>query len=473
MCYLLGITSIDPIQYNLSFERFINPARADFPDVDIDVESERREECVEILKAQYPSVSGIITFSQYQPRSLVKDIGRVQGKSFQEMNAITKNIVDELPSDYAFAVPMLQQYRQVGKHASGYVIANEPLQHIGVIDHHGRFSIDIHHLQDANLLKIDLLGIDCLNTGDLLYPASYDDRKVYINVFQQGNFIGIFQFDGYTVQKVSNALHPMNLETLALCVTLARPGFYHTGMLRSYATGIRNNIPEKAMSLLKDTQGYIIYQEQVMQLCRELAGFEWGLVDKIRKGVGKKTGIEMYRQAFIEGCRTGSGMNEEDAQRIWEQIVLHGGYSFNKSHAYAYAMMAYLTAYNKLYNSKNFYRNLLKNEKCPYKIQCAIYEAKKFGVSISIDIPNDFLSYNNVKGWRKNAGMTAGNKSKLEAFNKYMHLGTLYEVVWYSDQDNYHLLKDHRGLLYKFSPQQPFETGTILYNDLSHWEIIS
>jgi len=407
--YSLRITDIDPLQYGLLFERFLNPERVSLPDIDIDFCMRRRSEVIQYVNQKYgrDHVAQIITFGTLAAKAVLRDVGRVMGVPYTKVDHVAKLIPDltrsltealessPLLADAINADADLGRVVDVGKrlegltrhaslHAAGVVITPQPIQDLVPLFKTSKDEIvtqwDKDVIEELGLLKMDFLGLrtltvldDALRTLRLqgieldLDNLPLDDPEVY-RLFQEGRTSGIFQFESSGMRDLLKRAQPSKFEDLAAFNALYRPGALSAGMVEEYIqrkTGkkeVTYLVPE-AEPILRETYGVIAYQEQVMQLAVELAGFTLGEADLLRKAMGKKSKEAMAkeREKFIQGA-VGRGIAKAKAKKIWERIEPFAGYGFNKSHSVAYAMLAYRTAYLKAHHPLAFMAAMLTSE---------------------------------------------------------------------------------------------------------------
>jgi len=409
--YTLGITTIDPLKYDLLFERFLNPERVSMPDIDIDFSDRGRDKVIDYVTNKYgqDNVSQIITFGTLAARGVVRDVGRVMGIPYAEVDKIAKMIpfkvgqtiagaMEEEPDIGRLAktdekVSTLLEYsmtleglaRHTSIHAAGVVIAPEPLvEHVPLFKSNKdeiTTQYDMKGVEDIGLLKMDFLGLRTLTViadtvqmikekhgVDIdLDKVPLDDEKVY-ELFGNGNTIGIFQFESSGMQDYLKKLHPESLDDLAAMNALYRPGPLDSGVINLYID--RKQGREKIEYLhpdmepiLKNTFGVIVFQEQVLQLASKLAGFSLGKADILRKAMGKKIAklMAQMKKDFINGC-VENGISKKMAREIFHQIEKFARYGFNKSHSVGYAYLAYQTAYLKAHYPREFMAALMTSE---------------------------------------------------------------------------------------------------------------
>jgi len=437
--YCLGITDIDPLKYDLLFERFLNPQRVTLPDIDIDFCYERRSEVIDYVIKKYgqASVAQIITFGTMQAKAVVRDVGRVMSMPYAEVDRLAKLIPNELDITLARAlaeVPELAQLyhgneqirtlidtgtvlegltRHASTHAAGITIADRPL-----VDYMPLFKssdgqitsgFDMTALEHLGLLKIDLLGLRTLTviedtltlirqqrnlTVDLA-TAPLDDAEAYA-LLARAETMGVFQLESGGMRDLLKKIKASQFEDLVAVLALYRPGPIGSGMLDEFMKRKHGQIAIKyehplLEPILKPTYGVIVYQEQVMRIASDLAGFSLAQADLLRRAMGKKIAevMEAQRKAFVDGCKHNK-ITERTANRIFDLMEHFAGYGFNKSHSAAYAMISYRTAYLKAHYLMEFMAALLTSEMGNTdKLIAYLEEAKRMGVTI---LPPDINS---------------------------------------------------------------------------------
>jgi DNA polymerase-3 subunit alpha len=410
VCYCLGITNVDPLKYDLLFERFLNPERISLPDLDIDFSDQRREEMIQYVTQKYGerNVANIITFNTIKAKAAVRDVARVLGLPVVEADRIARliggsaNIAaalkdsQDLARDYAQKpeVKKLVDYarqieglkRHTGIHAAGVIIAPDD-----VTDHTPlcRMAKDAQvatqyydeTVEKLGLLKFDFLGLRTLSvlveTLDIirrdhglaldLDAIPLDDRKTY-KLFQEGRTVGVFQMESTGMQDVLRKMKPTEFNDIIACNALFRPGPLQSGMVTEYIERKhrrRKIIYEHPVlePILKDTYGVIVYQEQAMLIAREMCGFSGGKADELRKAIGKKIQEKMdsLGKEFVAGA-VARGVPADVAANVFAQIQKFGGYGFNKSHATAYALIAYQCAWLKANYTREYLIGMLNSE---------------------------------------------------------------------------------------------------------------
>lgn len=399
VAYSLGITDLDPIRCNLLFERFLNPERISMPDIDTDVSDKGRDELIAYIVGKYGSdkVSQIVTFGRMKSRGAIRDVGRALGIPIPEVNAITK-LIPEMPTpdikDIKGAlagVPDLKAAydskpeikklidtasrieglaRHCSQHAAGIVITPKPTNDMVPVRRFGENQIatqySMEYVEQLGLVKMDFLGLRTLSVMDGavrniesngkghidLNEIPMDDAKTY-EMLQRGDTLGVFQLESSGMTALVRRLRPDCFEDMIALVALYRPGPLESGMVDTY---VKCKHGEESVHYLhpslepymKDTYGVILYQEQVMQSARELAGYTLGEADLLRRAMGKKKKavMEKERAKFVEGA-VGNGVDKKRAGEIFDIIEKFAGYGFNKSHSAAYGLIAYWTAWLK------------------------------------------------------------------------------------------------------------------------------
>ncbi|MBU0528248.1 DNA polymerase III subunit alpha [bacterium] len=426
--YALGITSIDPLKYNLLFERFLNPERISLPDIDIDFCIERRGEVIDYIKRQYGenAVTQIITFGKMKARQVVRDVGRVMSYPYSEVDKIAKAIPEEINISLKDAIeksPELREYaegefreliqhslvlegmnRHASTHAAGVVIAPSDLTDYVPLYKSSQGDItsqyDMKGLEDLGLLKMDFLGLRTLTVIDKAVKLiklrgvevdidglQYDDQKVF-KLFAKGMTAGIFQFESSGMREFLKKLKPTALEDLIAMNALYRPGPMNN--INDYID--RKHRKKKIIyphpdlePILKETHGIIVYQEQVMQIANKIGGFSMAEADIMRRAMGKKI-AELMKEStekFIAGA-INRGINESKANEIVKLIETFAQYGFNKSHATAYAIIAYQTAWLKTYYPAEFMSaNLTSEMSNSDRVVILINECRKLGIKVN------------------------------------------------------------------------------------------
>jgi len=403
VAYALTITDIDPLRFSLLFERFLNPDRVSMPDFDIDFCQERREEVIRYVQEKYgrDQVAQIITFGTLQARAVLRDVGRVLEMPYSQVDRLSKLV----PSNPANPISLAQAvkdepkfgqeqdtepvvgrlldiaqrleglYRHASTHAAGVVIGDRPLWQLVPMYSDPRSDMPVtqfnmKYVEEAGLVKFDFLGLKTLTVMETavkliarkgvqvdLTKIPLDDAKTY-QMMARGETVGVFQVESAGMRKALIGMKPDRIEDIIALVALYRPGpmenipVYNA---RKHGEEEIASIHPKIDHLLAETQGVIVYQEQVMQIAQELAGYSLGEADLLRRAMGKKIRAEMdtQRSRFVEGAMA-SGVEKEQANVIFDLLAKFADYGFNKSHAAAYAMISYQTAYLKAHYPVEF-----------------------------------------------------------------------------------------------------------------------
>lgn len=430
--YSLRITDVDPLQYNLLFERFLNPERVSMPDIDIDFCMRRRGELIEYVTRKYgrENVSQIITFGTMAAKAAIKDVGRAMDIPYGEVDRLAKLVPATLGIELKTALaesPQLKSAvesdekfkdlmkvalrleglsRHASTHAAGVVISSQPLTELVPVYKTNRDEIttqyDMTALERIGLLKMDFLGLTTLtvlhdavkmvekNRGVKIELESLplDDADTY-KLFSRGDTTAIFQFESHGMRDILRRYHPSRIEDLTALNALYRPGPIQGGMIDDFInrkhgkTKVSYELPQ-LKDILEETYGVILYQEQVMQIANRLASFSLGEADILRRAMGKKKKEEMaaQRAKFLAGCEKNK-LPEKKAIRIFDLMEEFAGYGFNKSHSCAYALLAYQTAYLKTHYPVEFMAALLTSETGnTEKVVRYINEARGMGIAI-------------------------------------------------------------------------------------------
>ena len=441
VAYSLGITDIDPIKYNLLFERFLNPERISMPDFDIDFDYERRQEVIDYVGRKYGKdhVSQIITFGTMSARMVIRDVARALDVPYADADKLAKMVPNELHITIKKALEQNRELgdlyetdeetrklldiamglegmpRQASTHACGIVITKDPvIDYVPLYVNEGTISTEfiMTTLEELGLLKMDFLGLRTLTVIadtiklvkkcrgiDVEIDKEMHDQKVFDATWRSGNTSGIFQFESQGMTNFMKELKPDSLEDIIAGVSLYRPG-----PMDQIPRYIKNKLnPEHSeythpslIPILNVTYGCMVYQEQVMQIVRNLAGYSLGRADLVRRAMGKKKLDVMAKEReyfihgqtdekgdiIIPGC-VRNGIDEQSANKIFDEMAEFAKYAFNKSHAAAYAVVAYQTAYLKTYYAPEFMAATLNSflgnlDKVPEYID----ECKKLGIEV-------------------------------------------------------------------------------------------
>jgi DNA polymerase-3 subunit alpha len=431
VAFVLGITDIDPLQFGLIFERFLNPDRVSPPDIDVDFCEARRGEVLEYVRQKYGErrVAQIITFGKLKAKSVVRDVARVLGWSYRDADRIAKMIPNELnitletaaaknaelKRAIATEAPTRQLFehaklleglsRNAGVHAAGVVIADRDLSDYIPLCHDGR-GIDVISqyamgpLNDLGLLKMDFLGLKTLTViEDTLAlirkrDSNFSLKDIALNdaaafaLYNRGETIGLFQMESGGMTSLSKQFDVKKLDDIIALIALYRPGPME--LIPEYVKAKKGITPIKYLhplleDICADTYGVMIYQEQVMAAASKLAGYSLAQADLLRRAMGKKDKEKMAkeRRNFIEGCARTNKIPEKKANAIFDLLEKFAGYGFNKSHSAAYGVISYQTAFLKAHYPVEFMAGLLSNEiNNTEKISVFVGECKRMGISI-------------------------------------------------------------------------------------------
>ncbi|MEZ5682286.1 MAG: DNA polymerase III subunit alpha [Erythrobacter sp.] len=405
VAWALTITDLDPIKLGLLFERFLNPERVSMPDFDIDFCETRRGEVIRYVQAKYghDHVAQIITFGKLKARAVLRDTGRILQMSYGHVDRLCKMVPNHptdpwtLPRALNGAADFKREYdndnevkrlvdlamqlegfpRNSSTHAAGVVIGDRPLAQLVPLYRDPRSDMpvtqyDMKNVESSGLVKFDFLGLktlsvlkkatDLLKKRDIVIDLStlpLDDAKVY-ELMKSGNTVGVFQLESEGMRRTLTAVKPTNFGDIIALVSLYRPGPMDNIPLfgKRKAGEVPIEYPHaKLEGILAETYGIFVYQEQVMQAAQILAGYSLGDADLLRRAMGKKVQAEMdaQRQRFVDGCKDVSGIEKAEANALFDLIDKFAGYGFNKSHAAAYALLAYQTAWLKAHYPEEFY----------------------------------------------------------------------------------------------------------------------
>ncbi len=481
--YAIGITNIDPLRYNLIFERFLNPERVNMPDIDIDFCYERREEVIQYVRKKYgeKNVAQIITFGTMAARAVIRDVGRVLKMRYSDVDKIAKMIppntklgdalkdVPELKDlvenndeeiykklfEYALVLEGLS--RHASTHAAGVVIAPEDLTNFVPLYKSKEGDIttqyDMKWIEEIGLLKMDFLGLRTLTVIDDtvklirrreadfdLDKIPEDDRESY-ELFSQGETVGVFQFESSGMREYLRKLKPNRIEDLIAMNALYRPGpMENINDFIDRKQGVKKiEYPHPLLEpVLSETYGIIVYQEQVMQIASRLAGFTLGEADILRRAIGKKKSELMQEQRvkFLKGAQE-NNIPAKTAEEVFDLIKKFARYGFNKSHAAGYSVVAYQTAYLKAHYPAEFMAASLTSEMGNAdRVMILMDECKRMGINVlPPDVNESFAKFTVVDGnirfglgAIKNVGRGA-IQSIVKARKKHGKFKTIFDLV--------------------------------------------
>lgn len=474
VAYLLGITDVDPIQYDLLFERFLNPERISMPDIDIDFSDVKRDEVIQYVTSKYGAdhVAQIITFGTFGPRSVLRELIKAMGVEGQEASYLMKFIpqqssgsIVEIVQDSKDLQVYIQQSerlkqlfkiatkleglpRHVSTHAAGVVISQQSLmEHVPLTAGHDGVPLTqfaMNELESVGLLKMDFLGLRNLTLIEKITKAIEQNEGKFIQIknlplndektfslLQRGKTNGVFQLESKGMKDVLEQLGPTHFEDIVAVNALYRPGpmeFIPTYIRRKHGKEQISYPHPDLEPILEKTYGVLVYQEQIMQMAHRLAGFSLGQADLLRRAVSKKQQevMEEQRKSFIQGC-IGNGYTQEVAEELFEWIVRFSNYGFNRSHAVAYSMISYQLAYLKSQYPAYFMAELMSsvsNDKIPSYIK----ETKEWSMDVlppsinksfskfTVESGNIRIGLSMIKGVGRNALTEIINARKTKPF---------------------------------------------------------
>lgn len=470
--YLLGITKIDPLEHGLFFERFLDASRPDLPDIDVDFQASRRQEVFDYVREKYGEefTARIVTFSHFHIKQTLRDLCRIFSIPMSVSNKLgsviptgTKTVeeaceikeVEEFFENYPLlkelAEDMVGAIRQKSVHAAGMVITPEPIrEYMSLEKVKGELCtcFDMEVIDAMGLLKLDILGLKTLDIiakalelaglGQDVLPRTYNDPKVY-EVFQRGETLGIFQFKSQLLTNLAKKLGIADFKTLYAATTIARPGPLHSGEAEKYIS--RHNgeakveyLHDRMIPITDDTYGLILYQEQVMQISQQMAGFTSAESNVLRKVIGKSKGVEAideYMDKFVSGC-INEQIEKSIAEEIWNIIREAGAYSFNKSHAVSYSAVSYWCAWLRTYYPKEWLVAVMNYEEDAIQADC-VRELRRIGAGIhppsinkssaNVQITEDgeiYMGLRDVEGCGEKAVADIISKQGFDSFDDFL-----------------------------------------------------
>jgi DNA polymerase-3 subunit alpha len=437
VCYSLYITNIDPLEHNLLFERFLDESRPDWPDADLDIMDSRRDEVKHYLTDKFGHVANISTINTYKGKQSLKDAARALGIPFGEVNKAMKvlegidevtghDVIEEFntrkdnkaiefnkkyPDVVKVASKLHGRVRGYGMHAAGIVIANRPIAEYapmetrkpaGSDERIETIGVDYRECEKIGLIKIDLLGLktltvieDCINLirenkgirVDIDTVSKNPTDQAVFDMLAEGKTLGVFQCEAAPYTKLLIKMGCSDFNDLVVSNALVRPGAWNAigeDYIRAKRKGKGVNIHEDVSYFMDETFGYPIYQEQMMKLSVDLAGFSVVESNGLRRGIGKKKReiVDSYKIQFVNGAK--KKIKESVAERLWRSFEEAGAYAFNKSHAVAYSTLSYQTAWLKYHYPLEFMCALLRNEKSQDVITDYLLECKSMGINIKL-----------------------------------------------------------------------------------------
>lgn len=452
VAYTLGITNLDPLKYGLLFERFLNPDRISMPDIDMDFDDVKRKDVIEYVMDKYgrDRVAGIITFGTMAARAAVRDVGRVLGWSFQEVDRVAKAVPPpvqgrhiplekskkehpELRELYEsdprvrqlidLAIRLEGTARHASQHACGIVIGPDALDRFAPLQKAQKGDVEqvvqysLHSTEVVGLLKMDFLGLsnlsvirDCIEITEAVHGVTVDidaiplDDKATYELLGRAETTGVFQLESDGMKRYIKELKPTQIEDIIAMVALYRPGpmqFIESFIKRKHGREKISYAHPLLENALANTYGIPVYQEQVMQVSKDMAGFTGGQADTLRKAMGKKIAKLMaeMRQKFIDGS-VANKVARNIAEQIFNQFEEFAAYGFNKSHAACYAMIAYQTAYLKAHYPSCFMAALMNSDaSVTDRITIEVEECRRMGMTVlPPDVNESFAGFGVIKG---------------------------------------------------------------------------
>jgi len=448
VCYALGITEIDPIEYGLLFFRFINPDRDDFPDIDSDIADDRRDEVKAYLEREYKNVASIATFLAFKDKGVVRDVARAFNIPLNDVNKVLKGVDSwddftrsanaqwfrmKYPEIVKYGEQLRGRIRGTGIHAAGVVTAKDSIfkyapletriapgskERIPVV------AVDMEEAAEIGLIKLDVLGLKTLTVIDQtiktikerhgtdinLKQIPLNDKKVF-EMLSEGRTKGVFQCEATPYTNLLVKMRVSNFDELVASNALVRPGAMNTigksYIARKHGREMVEYIHPSMNDYLKDTYGCVLYQEQVMQACVVLGGMTMVEADKVRKIIGKKKDakeFDIFKDKFVKNAEKHIGIRAKD---LWHDFEAHAGYSFNKSHAVAYSTLSYWTAWLKYNYPIEFMFSLLKSEKDSDTRTEYLIECKRMGLSLKLPHVNESDSDFKIEGKGIRFGLAA------------------------------------------------------------------
>ena len=446
IAYALNITDLDPLKYDLLFERFLNPDRISMPDIDIDIQDTRRNEVIQYCAEKYGAsrVANIVTFGKMAARAAVRDVARVLQVPYGESDRLSKMIPPpvqgrhiplaisvredpDLKAEYDsnptakevfdYAIRLEGTIRSHGVHAAGVVIAPDDIVKYAPLEMAQKGVVATQYpmgpVEELGLLKMDFLGLSNLTIINnalriikkvykdeiVLSEIPLDDEETY-KLFQRGDTTGVFQLESAGMKRYLRELKPTSFDDIIAMVALYRPGpmqFIDSFIKRKHGEEVISYLDKGMENSLKNTYGILVYQEQFMQISKEWSGFTGGQADTLRKAVGKKN-IELMRKVkidFVDGAIKTSGADRRVAEKFWDQLEEFANYCFNKSHAACYGLISYWTAYLKAHYPDAFMAALMTSDEDDIeRLAIEINECKKMGITVMPpDVNESFVEF--------------------------------------------------------------------------------
>jgi DNA polymerase III alpha subunit len=489
VCYLMGITEVDPIPHNLLFQRFIDISRSDLPDIDIDFSDTKRHLVFQYLQEKYgkANVSKLGNVNRLAALSTIAQVTKKFGVPIDDSMKIRNAIIEYSSADERYGHGLEDTFGKTepgrifkknhpeaadciadlelhpshaGVHAAGILVCNEPINHFCTVNDEGVPQLDKPDSEHLALLKIDALGLKTLGviedagcvTPEELYSLKLDDKAV-LDVLNEDRVSGIFQFEGQIVRSVMQLVNMDNFSKIDNVTALARPGPLSSGMSQKYiarASGrepVIYDIPQLE-KYLKDTYGVFMYQEQIMSVVKEIGLFDWVKTSAIRKAMSGRKGEEYFNKMggdFVEGA-VSQGISEEDAWSIWQEMVTFGAWGFNKSHSVSYAIVTYWTCWLKRYHKLEYAAACLRGAKDEEHTLAILRELAKEGVEYT-SLDPDYSDLN----WRVADGRLIGGIMNAKGY------GPVKALKYVQDRENGTLTQKQKDRLM---------AAEVLYTDL-------
>lgn len=414
VAYILDITDVDPIPFNLLFERFIDETRHDFPDIDLDFPDDKRHIVFEYLQATYgaANVARLGTVNRFKAKSALTEVAKKIGVPVWEVNEVKDNMLERSGGDARAAMCFLdtintldagkklvakypgimvaadieEHAKYQGVHAAGAIVCNNAVSNYVAVDADGVAQIDKKDAETINLMKIDVLGLRTLSvieeTGIDVRNVPLDDKAAFA-IFNKSLFAGIFQFEGAALQSITQQMGVESFEDLVSCTSLARPGPLNSGgaamFIQRRKTGKTGSVNDIFDEITKDTYGIVLYQEQVMQILRQMGRMEWADVQILRRAMSKSLGLEFFEkfyERFLDGAIQ-NGLSPDEARASWDIMIHFGSYGFNRSHAVSYALISYWCAWLKAHHPVEFVLATLRHSKGEHQAIQILREAER------------------------------------------------------------------------------------------------
>jgi DNA polymerase III alpha subunit len=474
VCYLLGITEVDPIPHDLLFQRFIDISRADLPDIDIDFADNKRHMVFTYLQEKYgtQNVAKLGNINTLKANSVMAQVGKRFGISFGETSQVKNALIEYSSGDARYGKGLEdtfsttgpgQEFTQkhpdaarcmgdleihpshTGVHAAGILVCNDPISDYCTVTEEGVAQIDKPDSEYLNLLKIDALGLRTLGiiddtgvvTAEELYSLRLDDPAVF-EILNEDKVSGIFQFEGDAVRSVTRSVNVDRFSKIDNLTALARPGPLASGMAQKYIARANGSEPvtydvPQLEKYLKDTYGVFLYQEQIMSVVKEIGLFDWVKTSAVRKAMSGRKGEEYFNQMgadFVAGA-TSQGVPEDQAKKIWNEMVTFGSWGFNKSHSVSYAVVTYWTCWLKRYHPLEFAAACLRAAKDDDQVIAILRELAKEGIHYT-PIDPSFSDMN----WKVADGRLIGGIMNAKGF------GPAKAMKYIQDREKWKRLRD-------------------------------